>query len=305
MNKIIFYKIFNLLLVCFLVIVLSGYFFVDFSGGIERFFLDNELKNSASLSTIKITNNFENNLQISGSSALVKISNNNFTYLYKNDIEKILPIASITKLMTARIVLNNYNLSQKIIITKEAEEQLGSLKSGDEFFIKDLLQIMLIESDNTAAFALSGFLGQDKFVDLMNKEAEKLGLKDTKFSNSIGFGNNVNSTIKDIVVFVDFLIKENSEIFQITQKKEFDLYDTKNILKHKAKSTNQLYFDNDVLWKDKILGAKTGLNKYAGECLLLLLKSPDDDGYLLNIVLNSENRFKETKKIINYYIEWN
>src|SRR3989344_3279753 len=104
--------------------------------------------------------------------------------LYENNSGQFLPIASLTKLMTALIVFDlneTYNSSQLIIISKEAFDQEGSLRYGDlivgeKISIENLLNIMLIESSNDAAFALAEFISKDAFVDLMYYYAQDLEL---------------------------------------------------------------------------------------------------------------------------------
>ena len=217
--------------------------------------------------------------------------------LFEKETEKVLPIASLTKLMTAFIVLEYYpDLSQVVEISKEAvfkEEDFGNLKVGERLSLENLLYIMLIESSNDAAFALSEVIGQDSFVYLMNWEAEYLGMKDTHFEDPMGISPKNVSSAKDLIILTQKLL-EKPLIWEILGKKEFELYNPEGVFHHKLLNTNQLLdrFEN-------ILGGKTGYTPQAKGCFLLVLKTPDKEGFLINVILGSENRFTEMEKLIN------
>src|SRR3989338_433325 len=109
--------------------------------------------------------------------------------LFGEENEQRLPIASLTKLMTALVVAKHYDPAQQIIISSSAvaeEENLGQLRVGDVFPVQDLLYPLLMESSNDAAAAFAEVLGRQVFVDLMNLEARALNLSDTYFVNPTG-----------------------------------------------------------------------------------------------------------------------
>ena len=131
------------------------------------------------------------NLELEAKSAIsVEIDNKgNQKVLFQKESNEVLPIASLTKLMTAEVVLKNYELSQVVEISKTAvaiEGESGKLKIGEIFKVQDLLYPLLMESSNDVAQALSEVIGERAFVDLMNFEAENLGLKNTNFVNPTG-----------------------------------------------------------------------------------------------------------------------
>lgn len=231
-------------------------------------------------------------LNIDAQSAISVVTDlsDNSKVLFKKNEQRKLSIASITKLMTAVIVLENIDPSEKIEISKEAQET---------FFANDLLYDMLIGSDNAAAEAFSESIGKDKFVALMNEKAKEIGLFDTSFLNPTGLGLDNFSTAQDLVKLTEYLLKEHRSILNITAMQEFDLYtaDGKNL--NKITNTNELlkeYSDSDK----RIIGGKTGNTRAAGESLLLVLRMPDNKDYLINVILNSKDRFGETKKIIDW-----
>ncbi len=112
--------------------------------------------------------------------------------LFAKNTDQKLPIASLTKLMTALIVLENYDLSKEITISKEAvsqAEDFGKLEAGKQYHAEYLLYPLLMESSNDAAFSLANDydeMTEEKFVEFMNLEARKMNLENTFFVNSTG-----------------------------------------------------------------------------------------------------------------------
>lgn len=219
--------------------------------------------------------------------------------LFEKNADCRLPIASLSKLMTAWIVLKNYDLNQVVEISQKAaqisESEETKLKEGEKFYLEDLLYSMLIESNNISSFALAEIIGEENFVELMNLEAENLGLKNTHFVNSTGLdqSNSANySTAQDLIKFSENLLSEHliSEILSIPK---FDLYSAEGVFHHQVVNTNQLLGEiSSMVW------GKTGETPQAGGCLLIITKAPQGKGYLINVLLNSGNRFEEIKKLI-------
>lgn len=162
----------------------------------------------------------ESDLDIKAKSVLsVKINKRGKQEIfYEKNSDKVLPIASLSKLMTALIVFRYpeyYDFSKPITISKQAvaqEENFGSLQYGEKISIKDLLHIMLMESSDDAAYALSEVISRgadiepkeqaEPFMGLMNLEIEKkLGLKDTELINPTGLDpeeeRNINKEIQN------------------------------------------------------------------------------------------------------------
>jgi len=219
-----------------------------------------------------------------------------------------LPIASLTKLMTALIVLENYDLSKEIKISKEAinqEETFGKLEEGKIFKADYLLYPLLMESSNDAAFALANDyeeMDEKKFVEMMNAKAKELGLENTYFYNSSGLEPDTKnakinySSAKELAGLTRYLLA-TPKIWEILSTTEYNLYGPT------LKNTNELLSDQSILWKDKILGGKTGYAEKAGGCIILVLRAPKDKGFLINIALgtaNSNNRFEEMKKLVEW-----
>lgn len=222
--------------------------------------------------------------------------------LFNKAIDQPLPIASLTKLMTALVVLKNYDLAQEIKISKEAvsqEENLGQLNVGEILSVEQLLYPLLMESSNDAAFALANdYDGMNKkaFVALMNSEAQKLDLKNTHFINVTGLdpedSTETNySSAYDLTVLTQELLK-TSLIRQILSTVKINLYGP------------ELVNSNGFLGKiPGVIGGKTGYTEKALGSFLLVLEAPQDNQYLINVVLGADDRFGEMEKLINWLNE--
>lgn len=218
--------------------------------------------------------------------------------LFKKDENKILPIASLTKLMTAMVVLQNYDLEKTITINKGAvlqEGEQGALKAGDSLSVKNLIYIMLIESSNHAAYALAENMGVQRFVYTMNEQAKKLGLQNTYYADPTGLSAENHSTAQDLAKLTDYLLKNYPIIVEISKTKEFDLYKPDGSFYAKLTNTNKLLGEIP-----EVVGGKTGFTTDAKGCLMLVIKNQKDNSYLINVILGSDDRFGEMKKIIDW-----
>jgi len=220
--------------------------------------------------------------------------------LFQKQIDKPLPIASLTKLMTALVVLKNYDLGRNITVSQEAvqqEEDLGRLTVGQTLSVETLLYPLLMESSNDAAFSLANDypdMNQTKFVGLMNSQAQKLGMSDTYFSNESGLDSENSepsnySTARDLVVLVQALLDEPL-IWQILGTAKINLYGVELI------STNQLLEE-----MPHVIGGKTGYTEEALGCFLLVLKPFMGHQYAVNVILGTGNgRFTEMAKLVDW-----
>ena len=243
----------------------------------------------------------------SGISVLVD-SQGNQEILFDKDSDEKLPIASLTKLITADIVLEHYDLSQIIEISHQAvgeEGNSGQFKIGETLTVENLLYSLLIESSNDAAEALTEVIGKDAMVDLMNLETKAIGMENTRFFNPTGLEpDNPNgpinySSTKDLATFAAYLLKTNPKILEISTFSEYNLYSPEGIFHHKLTNTNELLGES-ASWRTRIIGSKTGWTPQAQGCLLLAIKSPQNNGVIVNVILGSPDRFGEMKELINW-----
>lgn len=229
--------------------------------------------------------------------------------LFRKNSEEILPIASLTKLMTAEIVLGdpqNYDFYKMVKISKTAALQddapiYGNLIAGTKESVENLLDLMLIYSSNDAAFTLSEVIGTEDFVEKMNQRAEELGLEKTHFINPTGLDpenyhfnsenlNNFNySTAQDLAELTKYIIKNQPLIFEISLRK--GPYLVENGI------SNLTLPDNF-----EIAGGKTGYTDEAGGCMILILKN-EREVVFINIILGAstlKDRVLEMEKLVNW-----
>ncbi|MBU1045716.1 serine hydrolase [Patescibacteria group bacterium] len=230
--------------------------------------------------------------------------------IFDKSPDQIMPIASLTKLLTAYIALQNYELDQETVISQRAvdtEENVGGFRAGEKFAVDQLLYSILIESSNDAARALAEIMGEPQFVNLMNKEMEEIGLKYTHFIDPIGLdpdfpGQGYNySTANDLAMLTRHILQEadtnpkTAKIFEITRTQKYQITLADGRIHHEAINTNRLLSE----FPDTF-GAKTGQTPIAGQCLLVIMPQPKNGGHVINIVLDSDNRFKDMENIINW-----
>ena len=214
----------------------------------------------------------------------------------KNSNEK-LPIASISKIFTALAVYDKIPTDKIITITQDAvdtEGLAGDLKPGEEFRAGDLIDLMLICSSNDAAaqFSKEAAGGKKDFAALMNKKANELGLKNTSFVEPSGLSEQNISTAFEIAQTADATFGR-VPIWNILKQKEADIYSLDGN-KHHLKNTN------DIISEKYIIAGKTGYTSKAGGTLAVIADSGHNNRKIISVVLGSEDRFGDTKKLIKW-----
>ena len=233
--------------------------------------------------------------------------------VYEKNAEDKVQIASLTKIMTAIITLENVDdLNKQIIMTKEdykgvAEANLvtSGFTIGEMVTYKDLLYGLLLPSGADAAKALARNIAgsEENFIKLMNKKTKELKLKNTNFSNVIGLDDKNNySSAKDLLIIFNEAIK-NEEFKNIIKTKEYTSSDGKLTLKSTIQK-NAKIFNIKVPY---ILGGKTGTTTGAGLCLATIA-SQDNINYIL-ITLGATydkkapHHIEDAKTIYDYFME--
>ncbi len=207
------------------------------------------------------------------------------------------PIASITKIITALVVLDNCQLEDKVIISYNAISTEGDsmlLYTGEEVKVENLLYGLLISSSNDAAMALaehtSGSI--EKFAELMNKKAKNLGLNDTSFFNSAGFDAPSNYSTSYEVALLTKHALENPIFAKIVKTKDYQ-FTSQSGISHRLVNSNKLLGIDP-----KVVGVKTGFTDKAGECLVT--SALQNSHQIITVVLNSPNRTYESQKLIDW-----
>ena len=227
--------------------------------------------------------------------------------LLGKDVNYVQPLASITKLMTALVILDEKPKWQKHVEMTEADETVGALPHiyrGEEVKFYDLWKSALISSDNNAIMAMIRSLGYTRaeFVEKMNAKAVALGMHNTVFADPTGLSEENVSTALDISRLVHAALGKNEIKESVLQKKySFPILNngkTRNI------STTDILIDsflNDSDYGYELLGGKTGFINEAGYCLAVEITNAGREVAI--VVLNSsslENRFQDVKVIADW-----
>lgn len=244
-------------------------------------------------------------LSISGLSAraiLVKDPVSGYV-LFEKKVQETLPIASLTKLMTAMVVNRRVQSEELVEISWEDTQTTAyrvELVPGEKISVGNLLKAMLISSANDAALALARHAGGsvEVFVTEMNKEAERLGMEHTSFENPVGFdAPNHYSTAADLSLLVEEFLRY-PELLEIVSTKSETVYSADRHVRHSLLTTNRLMMEYP-----QIVGLKTGYTAEAKGNLIILSDDPGHPGYeYFSIVLGSDNREAETSVIMNWVL---
>jgi len=256
------------------------------------------------------TNPFEN-LILEGKGIVVFDVINNREIFSKNP-DMPLPLASLTKVMTAVITDGKLGDNQKIEITKEDLEPEGdsALIVGDSWKAKDLRDFTLLTSSNDGAFTLAAvseingnqdatdpFALRDKFIEEMNKTASEIGLSNSKFFNEHGLDREINrsgayGSAHDMAVLFEYALKNYPEILEATRYKNLEFESSEK--KYSAENTNTLV--------DKIpnlIASKTGYTDLAGGNLVIAFDAGLNRPIIVSILGSSqEGRFTDALKLV-------
>lgn len=193
--------------------------------------------------------------------------------LFEKNPDEQVPLASLTKLMTALVAHEIVSDNQTVSIPQEALKQDGDsgLSDGETFTFSSLMDMTLISSSNDGAFALAAAAGAmldqqnpaETFVQAMNIRAEELGLTQTYFKNPTGLDLSeaeagAYGSARDVAFLVEYILKNYPEILEYTTKNEIAIANTAGSA-HEVTNTNQTV-DNIP----GIIGSKTGYTTLAG-----------------------------------------
>jgi len=238
---------------------------------------------------------------VSAKAVLIKDIESGVAVYEKNSAEK-LPIASLTKLMTALIVVENASLDDEVEI-KASDLQTAPYRInfavGDRVAIKDLLTAMLVPSANDAALALARhtFGSKEDFVKAMNNKARGLGMVSTSFANPVGFDSASHySTAADMSLLAEEFIK-HTELLDIVKLKSADIASLSSSRKQRVYTTNKL-----LLERDDVVGLKTGYTVEAKGSLITLVDNGNPESPLryYSIMLGSDDREMETRMLMKW-----
>ena len=216
----------------------------------------------------------------------------------KNAHTKMYP-ASLTKVMTALVALQNASPDQVLVATDavritESGAQLCGLKSGDSMTLAQALHILLLYSANDVANLIAENVGGsvDGFVEMMNKEAKRLGATNTHFANPHGLTDEEHYTTPyDLYLIFNEAIKYKAftEIIQMTSY-QTTYFDARGREKKVDYTTTNRFLKGDFQAPENvnIIGGKTGTTNAAGHCLILLSRDTGGNPYI-SVILRAEN----------------
>ena len=248
--------------------------------------------------------NFFDGLNLTANSVIVKNLNTG-KILYEKNSEISAPLASVTKLMTALVLYENFeNLDKEVVVTDEVFTVHGntSIRFGEIFTLQDLITMMLINSSNQSAVAASRFFetvyGLETFIPEMNSLARSIGMNNTYFLNETGLDENINTagsfgSARDIVLLLEYIIKNYPEMAEITTKDHIRLHSKTGFI-HDIRNTNHVISNLPTL-----LLSKTGFTELAGGNLVII-KDVGLNNPIAIVVLGSsrEGRFNDTLSLL-------
>jgi hypothetical protein len=237
---------------------------------------------------------------INATSYLAADLSNNHVFAIK-DADKQVPIASITKLMTALITIEYINLDNSATVPPEAIvfTSKARLKAGEKYRIYELLFPLLMESSNEAAETISRYFGRNLFVERMNEKAAAIGMAHTHFVDASGAGAENVSTAADLFMLAKYIYNDRSFIWNITSGKlKGSAYDEPRF--------TDLGNYNDFINNPYFVGGKNGKTTAAAETNISVFAVPVDGGKrpVVTIVLGAPNEKQEAGSLIDYTLNY-
>lgn len=231
---------------------------------------------------------------------LVTDIHNNIVLAGEN-IEAVVPIASITKLMTALIAAEYINLERTVRISPEkyVDTLIPRLSWRYQASMYSLLQLLLVESSNEAAEVIASVIGRDQFISHMNDKAQALGMHNTVFADPSGLDDGNVSSPADMVRLLQYLHNNRSFILKLT--KDADL-PTAYISGEFDPLTNF----NTIEELDNVIGGKVGETLAAGQtaaALHVITANGGEERVIAIVVLGSEDRSGDIIRLNEYVIE--
>ena len=286
-----------------MILLLAGLVFFSANG---LYFLEISTGEVQAAGEKSLAFNFENlpstpRLNISAQAALL-VNYDNGQVLYAKNVDNPRPIASITKLMTAMVVLDNkVDLAATVTISEDdaRNSSRSRLRSGYQLSVLDLLYAALLNSDNRAARALARTAcgTYDAFAKEMNAKAKKLGLKSTVFFEPSGLDSRNVSTAQEVAKILHYAY-DYPLIREITSQKTRRC----RLLNRKNKYVQMANTNMIINSKYRVLSGKTGHINESGYCLTTLVQNGKGER-LTCVVLGVPGdhlRFKEARRLVDW-----
>lgn len=228
--------------------------------------------------------------------------------LYKKNPDEVLPLASITKLMTTLLTYELFDPQKHASLSLSAIMQSGDagLMAGEEFSIKDLERLALISSSNDAAFALGATVGSAlgdrdpmaQFITGMNIKAEELGLTSLEFKSTTGLDLSATEpgavgSARDVTFLMEYILENYPELIDSTTESSARVYNTDGQY-HEAYNTNELVGNIPNL-----IGSKTGYTDLAGGNLTIAFDAGVNRPIIITVLGSTrDGRFSDVSKLV-------
>jgi D-alanyl-D-alanine carboxypeptidase (penicillin-binding protein 5/6) len=221
--------------------------------------------------------------------------------LYEHDSGKRMSPASLTKIMSALVILEKGLLDDLVTISPNAARAHKThlrMKAGQVFRLEDLLKAMLIVSANDACLAAVEHVGGDEaqFVILMNAKAAALGLADTHFSNGCGFDSHDHYSTAEDLATLSVIALDQPTFRQLVREERAIITPVNGHHAYVLHTTNRL-----LGRIPGVEGIKTGFTSKAGRCLIAKVSQNGSD--LLLVILNSKRRWNTATNLITYGLQ--
>ncbi len=273
--------------------------------------------------------------ELSAEAYLVKVIGQDTALLKRKEWKRLAP-ASLTKILTALVALEESNPLAKIVFSAEAkdiEEKTSQVKKGEWLSLLDTIRLLMVGSANDAAQAIAERVGRDQgavdftqslavFTDMMNKKAAALGMYDSYFQNPVGLdGDNHYSSAQDLARLAEYTLINYPEVWNVSREPEAVVYANEG-REYSMKNTDNLLKEFPA-----ILGSKTGFTEKAEGALLMIypvrnltpVESADSSGNPISngvypvrpdktaiiVILRSPDRSADGRKIIKWLEEIN
>jgi D-alanyl-D-alanine carboxypeptidase (penicillin-binding protein 5/6) len=246
------------------------------------------------------------NLKLYALSALLMDASNN-RVLYEENGDKKLPMASTTKIMTCIVTLENADLNGIVTVSSYAasmpDVQLN-IRKGEQYYLKDLLYSLMLESHNDVAVAIAEYVGGsvEGFATMMNDKAKALDCLNTNFVTPNGLDAESHyTTAKDLATIASYAIK-NEDFIKITNTPSHSFKEIKNARSFTVTNKNRFLY-----MMDGAIGVKTGFTNGAGYCFVGAVKKSDRE--LVSVVLGSgwpphkHYKWSDTKELMSYGVD--
>lgn len=229
------------------------------------------------------------------------VDTKNGQVLYAKNPKQKLPIASLTKIMTVVIAMENKSMDDQFLVTQRAadmEPDKMLLIEGEKMTLKELLYgIFLISANDAAEVLAEGTIGnRAEFMEMMNQKARQLGMKDTYFVNPTGLdedSNNSYSTVYDLAILSRYLIRNYPEVVEISKTPYIFIPQTKE-----HQSYEMWTGINLLTTYEGVVGFKTGYTPEAGYTIVTLARKNGQE--ILGVLLGSGYRRDETRNLLDY-----